>query len=538
MTLEDELALLRAENARLAAVEAENARLTSALAETSAAKAKLERLVKQLEHKLQALCKQLFGRSSEKIDPNQLPLDFPDEEEGERQEAGDLPTPPADVPDGEVRPAGKRRGHGRRPIPRDLPRRQVEYEVDPADRLCDCCGEERRSIGSPEITEHYDYQPGSVVVVEHIRPRLRCPRCQDGTVVAPLPAHPIDRGRADPGLLAFVATSKYADHLPLYRVQQILARQGVHLHRSTLCDWVHETAVLLRLVVDAIKGQVLNHFVVALDETGLRVVFDRKDPKNGTRHARIWAYRGQDGDVFYAISETKAAADPDGPLAFLGDYEGYIQADAAGTFDGLFVSGRRLEVGCNAHARRKWVEAKDSSPREVAFALTVYRRVYEIEARFRDATPEQRLAARQAETKPILEAFDEWLDALAASPALVPGTPLATAVGYSRNHRVALRRFLEDGRLSPDNNATERALRLVALGRKNWLFAGSREAADDAAVLYTLVGSCKELGIDPWAYLRDVIGRVRTHPRERMLELTPRRWWEARQAAEAAAAPT
>ena len=536
MNLEEELARLRAENARLAgtatALEAE-------LAEANAAKAKLERLVQQYEHKLQVLCKQLFGRSSEKIDPNQLLLEFAAEEEREREAAGELPAPPhaGEAPDGEVS-TGKRRGHGRRPIPRDLPRERVEYEVDPADRICDCCGTERTSIGSPEVTEHYDYKPGSVVVVEHARPRLRCPRCQDGTVVAPLPAHPIERGRPDPGLLAHVATSKYADHLPLYRISRQLARQGVQIPRSTLCDWVHDTAVLLRLIVDAIRGEILNHFVVALDETGLRVVFDRKDKKNGTRKARIWAYRGQQGDVFYAISETKAAADADGPLALLADYEGFVQADAAGTFDGLFADARRLEVGCNAHARRKWVEAKDSNPREAAFAITVYRRVYEIEARFRDASPEERLAARQRETKPILDAFDAWVDALAASPALVPGTPLATAVGYSCNHRVALRRFLDDGRLSPDNNATERALRLVALGRKNWLFAGSREAADDAATLYSLVGSCNELGVDPWTYLCDVIARVRTHPPDRMAELTPRRWFEARLASESKAAAT
>ncbi len=274
----------------------------------------------------------------------------------------------------------------------------------------------------------------------------------------------------------------------------------------------------------------LSRPVIGLDETGIRVVFDRHDPGNDTRNARIWVYRGLPGEVYFTISETKAKADLEGPKVVLADYAGFVQADAAGAFDDLFLGGQRIEVGCNAHARRKFFEATKSNPKEAAFALATYKKVYEIEARVRDGSPAERFATRQKETKPILAAFDAWLDELACSPALVPGTPLATAVGYSRNHRVALRRFLEDPRLSPDNNAVERALRLVAVGRRNWLFAGSEDAAHDAATLYTLVASSRELGVDPWEYFHDVIKRRAAEPNAPVAMLTPRAWWTARTA--------
>jgi hypothetical protein len=352
-------------------------------------------------------------------------------------------------------------------------------------------------------------------------------------VIAPLPPPPIEaaRGRAEAGLLAHVVVSKFNDHLPLHRQQEILRREGVELGRSILGDWVQGTAELVQPIAGAVLREVLSRPVVGLDETGIRVVFDKHDPKNGTRNARIWVYRGLPGEVCFTISETKAKADVEGPQVVLAGYTGFVQADAAGTFDNLFLDGRRLEVGCNAHARRKFFEAQKSNPQEAAFALATYRKVYEIEARVRQASAEERFAARQTETKPILAAFDTWLDALGASPALVPGTPLATAVGYNRNHRVALRRFLDDPRLSPDNNAVERALRLVAVGRRNWLFAGSEAAAHDAATLYTLVASCRELEVDPWSYFRDVIQRRAAAPNAPAAPLTPRSWWTARQAA-------
>lgn len=538
MTQETELERLKAAIAHLTT---ERDALTAERDAALAAKAKLEKQVSQLEHKVDELLRRLFGRSSEKVDPTQLFLEF-----AQSEAASALPKPPhaGEAPDGEVpeegtkKGAGKKKGHGWGKLPKNLRRETVELLPAPDELSCGCCGGEKKSIGSPEITERYDYTPSSLFVVETVRHRFRCPTCQDGTVIAPLPPPPLastlesesDRGRAEAGLLAHIVVSKFSDHLPLHRQESILTREGVHLSRSTLANYSHGTAKLLRPIAGEVWRQVLSRPVIGLDESSVLVVFDRKDPKRGTRKARIWVYRGLPGEVYFTITETKAKADVGGPLQLLTDYHGYVQADAAGAFDDLFTSGRRIEVGCNAHARRKFYEARKSSAKEAAYALATYRKVYEIEARVRDALSVERLEARQRETKPLLAAFDAWLDELAASPALVPGTPLAIAVGYARNHRIAQRRFLDDPRLSPDNNAVERALRLVAVGRKNWLFAGSEQAAFDAATLYTLVAGCKDLGLEPWAYLHDVIKRRAADPGGSAEELTPRAWWEARSA--------
>lgn len=518
-------------------LRAEIARVTAERDAATAANAKLESKVSKLEHKVDELLRKIFGRSSEKVDAAQLLLEFATED-GKASAA--LPTPPHadEAPDGEARSEApskerKKKGHGWGKTPKDLPRKKVEIWPSEDALVCDRCGEKRTSIGAPEITERYDFEPKSAFVVETIRHRCRCPRCQDGTVIAPLPPPPLggDRGRAEAGLLAQVAVAKFNDHLPLNRQSEIFEREGVHLSRSILCDYVHGTAELVGPIARHVLRDVLSRLVVGLDETGVRVVFNKKDPKHGTRNARIWVYRGLRGEVYFTVSETKAKEDKEGPKVVLAGFVGFVQADAAGTFDDLYLDGKRLEVGCNSHGRRKFFEARKANPKEAAFAIATFKRAYEIEARVRDASPDARLWARQTETKPILAAFDAWLDELAASPALVPGTPLATAVGYNRNHRVALRRFLDDPRLSPDNNAVERALRLVAVGRKNWLFAGSEESAHDAAILYTLVASCRELGVDPWAYFHDVIKRRAADPSASAATLTPRAWWAARRAA-------
>lgn len=553
MNQETELERLRAEVARLVAERDSAATaLEQARAQHAAEKAKLEKKLATLQHKYEQLFQKAFGRSSEKVNPAQLDLFLAEESAREAAEAGAVPTPPFvdEAPDGETADApetkgkgkgkGKgKKGHGARSLPKDLPREQEFFDPAPEDMICSCCGEPKVPMGLEELGERLDWRPASFVVVQQVRRKFRCPRpaCPTEVAVAPLPPAPIDtrsgRSRPLPGLLAFIITAKFADHLPLHRLEKIVDRHGVHLHRSTLCDWANDTAALLEGVADEVKRQVLRHSVVGMDETGMLVVFDKDDPKRGTRRGKVWVYRGRPGDVYFHVSETKSKADVNGPMSVLASYRGFVQADADGNFDPVFHDGGRVEVGCNAHGRRYFVKAKDSSPREAAVVLAAFRKVYAIEDRIRDLGPESRRAVRQAESKPILDELDRYLDELA--PTLVPGTPLAKAVNYNRNHRVALRRFLEHGELEIDNNAVERALRQVAVGRKNWLFAGSPEAAKNAAIFYTLIGSCKELGLDPWAYLRDVIARVGTHPASRVYELTPRGWLEARRAAEAVA---
>ena len=349
-------------------------------------------------------------------------------------------------------------------------------------------------------------------------------------MIAPLPPAPLGnergRGRAEAGFLAQLVVWKFADHLPLNRQSGILKRSGVCIPPSTLGDWVHGTARLLGPIALAVLDDILKRRVVGLDETGLRIIFKEKGKKREKRPGRIWVYRGLEGELYFKISATTAKADKAEPLAVLGNFVGKVQADAAGVFDDLYKGGKRIEIGCRAHERRGYHKARKSNPKEAVLALAFFKKIYEIEERVRDATPEERLAARQNETKPLVDNFDKWVDELAASGKLVPGTPLAKAIGYSQNHRVALRRFLDDPELSPDNNAVERALRLVAVGRRNWLFAGSEVGADDAAILYTLIGSCRELELDPWEYMHDVIKRRAAG--ESPEKLTPRAWWEAR----------
>lgn len=482
----------------------------------AAMKTTFERRIAELEHQVEELRRLVHGQKSEKLKRPQLEAPTAENAPGE----GDRP----------VEKKAKKKGHGWGKVPKEAPREKVFLDPDEKDLVCDVCGAKRAKIGSCEVTERWDYRPRSAFIEEIIRERFRCPKCQDGTVIAPLPPAPLGkergRSRAEAGILAQIVVSKFADHLPLHRQAAIFKRSGVCISTSTLGTWEHGTAELLGPIAKCVLDSILTRYVVGFDETGLRIIFRSKERKGQKQPGRVWVYRGLEGETYFKISVTKAKADKNGPMTVLAKYEGRLQADAAGAFDGLYKNKKRIEVGCRCHERRGYFKAKKSSPKEAARALAVFKKIYEIEERVRDASPEERLAARQKETKPIVDEFDAWVDKLAASGELVPGTPLAKAIGYSRNHRVALRRFLDDPALSPDNNAVERALRLVAVGRRNWLFAGSERGADDAAILFTLVAGCRELELDPWEYFHDVIKRSAAgEPPE---NLTPRAWWETR----------
>jgi len=508
--LEEENARLRSERDRL--VE-ENARLASENA--------------LLRQKVEELSRQLFGRSAEQVDATELAKAVEESREPDASppppfvaEAMDVETPTA-----EEREKGK--GHGRRPLPTDLPRDTAVHALSGAALRCPICGLERECFGE-EVTEVADYVPGSIRVKVHKRLKYRCVPCQGEVVCASLPPMPIEKGRPGAGLLAFVVNGKYGDHLPLNRLAAILGRDGVDISRSTLCDWVDETAFLLRPIVAEMARSMKQGPVIGADETGV-LVLDKK-AKGGTRKGRMWAYRGAPGEVVFKHTATKATYEKDGPAEFLAGYRGKLQADAANVFDALYKSGDIVEVGCMAHCRRKFYKAKDAFPREAGWALAAIRSLYRIEAEARQKglTADQRRALRQEKAKPIVDGFFAWLHGLA--PTVPPRTLLATAVGYALNQEAALKRYLDDGRLSIDNNDVERALRQVAVGRNAWLFAGSAKGAEVGATLYSLVVSCRELGIDPWAYLRDVIDRVSTHPASRVAELTPRGWKAARAA--------
>ena len=527
----------------------------------------------QVQARLDQLLRRLYGRRSERLDPNQLLLfDLA---------APVTPTPPAEDGDPDTAPRPRRTGHGRRPLPAHLPRDRRVYELSAAERACGHCGQLRVVIGQ-ETSEQLDYQPASLLVIEHVRLTYACPGCErrrragaatapppepgvplslfalsdpsatalvpvppDGPpdighvlastfVTAPSPASRRARSLAAPGLLAYVIVSKFCDHLPLYRCERVLARFGVSIARSTLCDWLAQSAGLLRPLWDLLCAQVLLSRLLQTDETGVRV----QGRGDGEPPGRLWVQCG-DGEHPYLVYRYSINKEGQWPQSFLAGYQGYLQGDAYAGYDALFATGRIVEVGCWAHARRKFYDARTTDPDNALYALGVIRLLYKVEKEARQQAREQelsrtdfealRLRLRQEKSLPLLQQFGEWLDEQAKT--VLPKSPLAEAVGYARNQWAALQVYATAGFLEIDNNAAERALRPVAVGRKNYLFFGSDIGGETAAVLYSFVQTCRGLGIEPWRYLRDVLSRLPGLAPERLAELLPDRWAAAERAA-------
>jgi len=480
-----------------------------------------QQLVAKLSHELALFRRYLYGRRSEKLDPGQLLLEFAGwmKAMNEAAPAETTPAPPSPAPS---RP---RAGHGRTPLPAFLPRQRVEHALPEEQCTCRECGARLVKIGE-ETSEQLDYRPASLCVTEHVRVKYACKACEGQVVTSAMPAQPIDKGRPGPGLLAQVITAKYADHLPLNRQVDIFARHGVELSRQTLCDWVADAANLLEPVYRDLTGSVLGGKVVHTDDTTVPVL-DRD--RTTTRDGRLWVYVGDKSppDIVYDYTASRSRA---GPMEFLGEFRGHLQADAYAGYDAIYAAGRVVEVGCWAHARRYFWDAKESDAARALMALGFIRQLYAVETEAKGLDAEARRALRQEKAKPVMERFKPWLDEQA--DLVLPKSPIGEAVGYARGQWTALTRYLEDGDLAIDNNASERALRRVVLGRKNWLFCGSDEGGKRAAVLYSVVATCKEHRIDPWEYLQDVLERISTHPNRRRAELLPRNWKTARAAAQ------
>ena len=492
--------------------------------------------------RLDQLLRRLYGPKSERSRPDQPGL-FDDPEEPDPADSSPAPAEPGNL--GEPRQRGR---HGRRRLPADLERKQVVHDLPDDERVCPCCHEPRVVIGE-QTSEQLDYHPAKLFVWQHVRLSYACPSClakaidpvPEGEpeppaliVTAPKPPQPIDKGLPGPGLLAHVVTGKYADHLPLHRQEAMLARQGVELSRSTLCDWMAAAANLLTPLYAVLLGRVLRSRVIQTDETRVPV---QEPGQTKTKSGRLWVYLG-DRDHPFTVYDYRPDKARDGPAAILADYQGFLQADAANVFDGLYLPGAITEVACWAHARRHFHDARDSDAARSAEALARIGAFYAVEAAAADEVARAtltgdsadavRLRRRQEQTRPQLAAFATWLEAQA--PVVLPKSPMGQAIAYARRHWVALTRFTEHGFLNIDNNASERALRAVAVGRKNWLFAGSDAGGRTAAVLYTLTQTCRRHHIDPFAYLRDALARLPGLPAERLPDLTPDAWAAAQQA--------
>jgi transposase len=417
-------------------------------------------------------------------------------------------------------PAAPKQQPKRQPLPAHLPRREIRHE--PEATVCGC-GCAMKRIGE-DVAEKLDYTPGLFTVERHIRGKWVCTKCET-LIQAPVPAHVIDKGLATTGLLAQVLVAKYSDHLPLYRQEAIFERAGMSLSRSTLAQWVGACGVQLQPLVDALKAEMLTHPVLHADETPVAML----KPGHGKTHkAYLWSYGTPVFDplkaVVFDFAESRAGRHVQ---TFFGQdtdegWRGTLICDDYAAYKVLF--GERIaEAGCLAHARRKFFDLWANHRSTVAEQTLMYfGNLYDIEREVQDLDVDERRRLRQLKAKPIADDLQAWL--IAQRQKVPDGSATARAIDYSLKRWTALTRYLGDGRLPPDNNWIENRIRPIALGRANWLFAGSLRAGQRAAAIMSLIGSAKMNGLDPYAYLRDVLERLPTHPASRIAELLPHRW--------------
>ena len=427
----------------------------------------------------------------------------------------DLSEPMA--PDDAVDVCGHRRHRKKREIDWDkLPQIHHKHDLLEEEKICSCCGRKMDCIGE-DVTRELELQPAKLEAHIHVRPKYACRCCKEGVCAAPLPQRPIPGGIAGPGLVSEVIVSKFSDHLPLYRLEDIFARYGVYIARSTLCDWVKYAAELFQPLYELQCQRVLQSTVMWTDDTPITVI----GGSQGSFQGRFWTYIGHEQP--YSVYDFTTSRSRDGPASFLQGFTGYLHADAFAGYDAIFLGSHAAirEVACWAHARRKFFDAVKSHPRESHQVLEWIRQLYDIEDRARPWSPEARRQLRAAESIPVLDKIGVSLTGLARTA--LPKSSVAKAVNYARNQWEALRRYTEDGRLTIDNNVSERTLRHQAIGRKNWLFLGSEAAGPRAAVLCTILAGAKRHRIEPWSYVRELLLRLHADD-PRLEEMLPDRW--------------
>jgi transposase len=478
-----------------------------------------QRLEAEKKAEIDAILRRFYGPKSERFDPRQLLLfglkvdAMPLDEAGIEEESGEPLV---------TRRVRNRHKHGRQQLPDHLPRIEVEHDLADDEKPCPCCGEMRHRIGQ-EVSEQLEYLPASFKVLRHIRHTYACKRCETTAVdpqiaTAAKPPQPIDKGLAGPGLLAYVITSKLGDHLPLYRLEHIFERSGVSVARSTMCAWLQAAGELVGTLVSSMADRVKRSRVIHTDETSVPV----QAPGTGQcRKGRIWTYLGdhQNPYIVYHYTPDRTRA---GPSNWLAGYAGFLQADAYGGYDGIYHKGGVTEVACWAHARRKFFDAKSTDGKRSAQMLAMVGELYDVERRAKDLDESSRLELRRRESMPILDRIKAWLDD--EGRVVLPRSPMAGAIGYAPNQWEALSVYATRGFLAIDNNAAERALRRVAIGRKNWLFAGNDKAGQTAATLYSLIASAERHGVDPQRYLTSVLAKLPTTPTGELEQFLPDVW--------------
>lgn len=503
--------------------------LKEMMASLMAAYKKEQALVAHLQHQLELHLRHRFGRRSETIDwENGLfPKTVIEAMLAAVRDTGKIP-PVKEVIHYE-REKPEKKGHGRQALPDHLPRVREEVDLPEDQKTCSVCNEPKVRIRE-EVSEQLEYVPASLFVKQIVRPVYACPQKHEVTT-AEKPSSPIEKGLAGPGLLAQVAISKYSDHLPLNRQEDILSRHGVHIPRSTQCGWMQQIATLLSPLHQWMRSVVLDAKVIHTDDTPIEV-----QEKKKTRKGRVWIY--QDPVRQLAVFDYTPTRGRDGPKKFLGDFSGYLQADAYAGYDCIYAGKSVTEVACWAHLRRKFHDAQNVQPEAALTAMAWIKRLYDVERlanEYRDALdpemPEEkrreryvqrRYELRQEHSAKLLPQIGEWMEAQAKT--VLPKSPVGAAIAYAQANWQALNVYVTDGDLSIDNNVAERAMKHAVTGRINWLFFGSDRGGETWAVITSLLYTAKLHKLNPFLYLKDVLERIADTPISELEQFLPDVW--------------
>ena len=499
------------------------------IAELERAQAELELDKLRLQQQLMVAMKKLYGPRGDRVategDVAQLLLEFAIALEARPVEAADLPE---EVDASTVDPKTVRRvkRRGRRDLGslefNYLPLIRKEHDLKPQDKPCPCCHEPRTQIGQ-EVSWQIEYIPGSFQRIEHVRLKYACRKCDASAenpqiTLADKPIQPIDKGMAGPGLLAYVVTAKYADFLPLYRLENIFARNGFEIDRVTQCLWCRDVAHLVKPLYDRMIQRVLGGHVIHTDDTVMPMLAPGK-----TKQARMWVYVGDEANP-YNVFDFTVSRSRDGPAEFLKGYNQVIVADAYGGYDGICLKGGITQAGCWAHARRKFVDTRDLSPKIVDEALLLIGKLFTLEqqAKEKGLKPADRLPWRQSQSQPIMAELREKLPVWKQS--LIPKHPVAQAIGYVLNQWKPLTAFLADPAIAIHNNLAEQEMKRIALNRKNSLFVGNQRGGQTAAILSSFTSSCRRHDIDPQVYFTQLLTNLPATPLSQVDRWLPDQW--------------
>ena len=475
--------------------------------------------IDRLKFRIQNLNMKLYGRTSEVLeDPVVTEPDL---------FAGQPPATKEEKKEEAREPQPKRRRSPRKPLPKDLPRETVVIDVKEEEKACEGCGSELQKIGE-DVREELEHIPAQFFVRRIVRPRRACSKCKNGVVQAPLPPPLLPQSGAGVSLIASIINAKFLDHVPLCRMERILDRHGVDLDRARMSSWLMTVSEKLEPLVGLMKERLSKCFVLGADETPVKMQLAKRAGPRGkaVKTCHMWVYHGDETAPFtvYDFQETRGR---DGPKKMLTGFKGYLQTDAYSVYESLSKSGQFgfKRAGCMAHARRKFVEAYKNGDVRAGEAIALIRELYAVEKQLPEVREEERTAYREKHAAPVMEKLRAWLG---DRFDVLPKSALGEAIDYTLKNWDVLRVYLQDARISIDNNAVERAIRPVALGRRNWLFAGSPRGGRAAGIFFTLLDSCQRNGHNPWLYMNDILTRLPTTPAEELHTLLPDAWEPAK----------